>query len=57
MQQMENSINTRPLLQQSETDSDFEDDFQTDRTMDNTDVEVETKDSKPLFKSKEPNDR
>lgn len=55
---MENSVNTRPLLQQSETDSDFEDDLQVDRSMDHLDNEViVVKDTKPLFKSREPNDR
>lgn len=55
---MENSVNTRPLLQQSETDSDFEDDLQVDRSMDHLDNEViVVKDTKPLFKSREPNDK
>lgn len=53
---MDNAINTRPLLQQSETDSDFEDDF--DKFNDNLDNEVVVVlDSKPLFKAREPNDR
>lgn len=56
---MDNAVNTRPLLQQSETDSDFEDDLQVDRSTDNLDNEVVvvTKDSKPFFKAREPNDR
>ncbi|KAG8323372.1 epsin [Homalodisca vitripennis] len=56
---MDTATNTRPLLQQSETDSDFEDDLQVDRSLENLDSEVVvvTKDTKPLFKSREPNDR
>uniref|UniRef100_A0A1B6FGA8 Major facilitator superfamily (MFS) profile domain-containing protein n=1 Tax=Cuerna arida TaxID=1464854 RepID=A0A1B6FGA8_9HEMI len=57
---MDTATNTRPLLQQSETDSDFEDDLQVDRSLENLDdseVVVVTNDTKPLFKSREPNDR
>jgi hypothetical protein len=56
---MDTAVNTRPLLQQSETDSDFEDDSQIDRSPDNFDNEVTvvTKDTKPFLKSREPIDR
>ncbi|XP_075224415.1 equilibrative nucleoside transporter 1 [Lycorma delicatula] len=55
---MERSNNTRPLLQHSsETDSDFEDDLQEERTDIDNDLIVVTKDTKPLFKAREPVDR
>lgn len=56
---MDTAVNTRPLLQQSETDSDFESDLQVDRSVDNfeDEVAVSSKDTKPLFKSREPSDR
>ncbi|XP_054263412.1 equilibrative nucleoside transporter 3 [Macrosteles quadrilineatus] len=56
---MDTATNTRPLLQQSETDSDFEDDLQIDRSPDNFEDEVVVlaKDTKPIFKAREPSDR
>ncbi|XP_069704264.1 equilibrative nucleoside transporter 3 [Periplaneta americana] len=56
---MEYSVNTRPLLQQSESESDFEDDIlEVNRCGDHQDDHVVvTKDLKPLFKLREPSDR
>ncbi|XP_063235773.1 equilibrative nucleoside transporter 1 [Bacillus rossius redtenbacheri] len=54
---MEYSVNTRPLLQQSESESDFEerDGRESGGTLD--DPVVVTKDTRPLFKVQEPKDR
>ncbi|PSN53712.1 hypothetical protein C0J52_02191 [Blattella germanica] len=55
---MEYSVNTRPLLQQSESESDFEDDIlEVNRSDQQDDHVVVTKDLKPLFKLREPSDR
>lgn len=57
---MEYSVNTRPLLQQSESDSDFEEGTSDTNSRPNIEEDehvVITKDSKPLFKIREPNDR
>lgn len=52
---MDSSVNTRPLLQRSDTDSDFDEDPAAIRTESNDDVII--KDTKPLFNSWEPTDR
>ncbi|CAH1403273.1 unnamed protein product [Nezara viridula] len=52
---MDSSVNTRPLLQRSDTDSDFDEDPAAIRTENNDDVII--KDTKPLFNSWEPADR
>jgi hypothetical protein len=56
---MDYSVNTRPLLQQSESESDFEDDvLEVNRCGDRQDDHVVvTKDLKPFFKTREPIDR
>lgn len=55
---MDDSINTQPLLQ-CEEESDFDDDFSEDTpaTCEPDDAIVTTKDSRPLFKSRDPQDR
>lgn len=55
---MDYSVNTRPLLQHSESESDFEDDILDVNRCDHQDDHVVvTKDLKPLFKVREPSDR
>ena len=56
---MDYSVNTRPLLQQRESESDFEDDvLEVNRCGDRQDDHVVvTKDLKPFFKIREPIDR
>ncbi|PNF17715.1 Equilibrative nucleoside transporter 1 [Cryptotermes secundus] len=55
---MDYSVNTRPLLQHSESESDFEDDIlEVNRCDHQDDHVVVTKDLKPLFKAREPSDR
>jgi len=56
---MDYSVNTRPLLQQSESESDFEDDeLEVNRCGDRQDDHVVvTKDLKPFFQIREPIDR
>lgn len=56
---MDYSVNTRPLLQQSESESDFEDEvLEANRCGDHQDDHVVvTKDLKPFFKIREPSDR
>ncbi|KAK7792618.1 hypothetical protein R5R35_009151 [Gryllus longicercus] len=55
---MEYSVNTRPLLQESESESDGEDGIlDVDRSIEQDDHIVVTKDIKPLFKLREPSDR
>jgi hypothetical protein len=55
---MDYSVNTRPLLQHSESESDFEDDtFEVNQCDHQNDHVVVTKDLKPLFKVREPSDR
>jgi hypothetical protein len=52
---MDNSVNTRPLLQRSDTDSDFDEDPHAIRTERCDDDSV--KDTNPLFSLWEPTDR
>jgi hypothetical protein len=56
---MDYSVNTRPLLEQSDSESDFEDDIlEVNRCGDHQDDHVVvTKDLRPLFKLREPSDR
>jgi len=56
---MDYSVNTRPLLQQSESESDFENDvLEVNRCGDHQDDHVVvTKDLKPFFQIREPIDR
>ncbi|XP_049939857.1 equilibrative nucleoside transporter 3 [Schistocerca serialis cubense] len=55
---MEYSVNTRPLLQQSESESDFDDGAATkNHPAEDDDHVVVTDDVKPLFKVREPCDR
>jgi hypothetical protein len=56
---MDYSVNTRPLLQQSESESDFEDDIlEVNQCSDHqNDHVIVTKDLRPLLKLREPSDR
>lgn len=52
---MDSSVNTRPLLQRSESESEFDEDPSSLRP--DADDDVIIKDTKPLFNSWEPTDR